>query len=94
MKGLFINLPHPPLEAMKYGVPVISSPFTPMAGICDSGTLYFNPFSVEEIMNRMMMMMDPEKHEEFSRRGYERYLKVSERQRRDLDSLIDYITKE
>ena len=56
------------------------------------GALYFNPFLVEEIMNRMMMMMEPDVHEEFSKRAKERYLKVHERQVRDLDGLIRYIT--
>lgn len=84
---------YPPIEAMKYKVPVISSPFTSMAEICDSGALYFNPFLIEEIMGRMLMMMDKYIHAEYSERGYNQYLKIRKRQERDLDSLIEYITK-
>lgn len=82
---------YPPMEAMKYGVPVIASPLSSMAEICGSGALYFDPYSVEEIMNRMMMMMDEKRHNEYSKKGLEQYLKVRERQERDLDLLIDYI---
>ncbi|MCD8302618.1 MAG: glycosyltransferase family 1 protein, partial [Prevotellaceae bacterium] len=55
------------------------------------GALFFNPFSVEEIMNRILMMTLPQVREEYARRGYERYLTIKERQDRDLDALIDYL---
>lgn len=84
---------YPPLEAMRYKVPVIASPISSMAQILDTGALYFNPFSIEEIMNRMLMITDDDYHEEFSQRGYNQFLKIKERQDRDLDSLIDYITQ-
>ncbi len=82
---------YPPLEAMRYKVPVIASPFTSIAEICSGGALFFNPFSVEEIMNRILMMTLPQVHEEYARKGYERYLTIKERQDRDLDALIDYL---
>lgn len=84
---------YPPMEAMRYKVPVIASPFTSMAEICDSGALYFNPLQIEEIMGRMLMMMDEQRHAEYSQRGYEQYLKIRERQDKDLDLLIEYILK-
>lgn len=55
---------YPPLEAMRYKVPVISSPFAAMSEICDGGVLFFNPLSIEEIMNRMIMMMNYNIHSE------------------------------
>ena len=81
---------YPPLEAMRYKVPVIASPISSISQILDTGALYFNPFSIEEIMNRMMMIMRDDFHHLFSERGYRQYLKVKERQDRDLDLLIDY----
>lgn len=84
---------YPPLEAMRYKIPVIASPFTSIAEVCNQGALFFNPYSVEEIMNRMLMMMDEQRHAEYSQRGYEQYLKIRERQDRDLDLLIEYISK-
>ena len=82
---------YPPLEAMRYKVPVISSPFTSIAQVIDSGALYFNPFSVEEIMNRMLMILTEDYHSIYSERGYHQYLKVKERQDKDMDSLIDFL---
>lgn len=84
---------YPPLEAMRYKIPVIASPFSSIAEICSQGVLFFNPYSVEEIMNRMLMMMDEQRHAEYSERGYEQYLKIRERQDKDLDSLIEYISQ-
>lgn len=48
---------YPPLEAMRYGVPVIASPYSSITETCGGGALYFNPTSIEEIMNRMMMVV-------------------------------------
>lgn len=84
---------YPPIEAMKYKTPVIASPLSSMAEICGEGALFFNPFSIEEIMNRMMMMMDPILYQEFAEKGYNQYLKIKERQEKDLDLLIDYISQ-
>ena len=83
---------YPPIEAMRYGVPVIASPLSSMAELCGAGALYFDPFSVEEIMNRMLMMMQPEIYQEYSFKGQEQYKRVLEKQQKHLDELIDYIT--
>lgn len=84
----------PPLEALRYKVPVISSSFTSMAEILLGGAIFFNPFSIDEIMNRMMMMMNPLIHQKLSVKGYQRYEEVNKRQKEDLDKLIDYILGE
>lgn len=82
---------YPPLEAMRYGVPVISSPLSSIATILEGGALYFNPLSVEEIMGRMLMIADPACHDRYARLGAARYKEVESRQKADLDALIDYI---
>lgn len=85
---------YPPIEALRYNVPVIASPFSSIAEICAGGALYFNPFSVEEIMNRMMMMLDSKIYDEYVEKGKNQYKKIIERQAKDLDGLIDYILQE
>ena len=86
---------YPPLEAMRYKIPVIASPLSAIAEICGGGVLYFNPFSVEEIMNRMLMMVTNKKiYSDLVQKGYEQYIKISERQMKDLDLLINYICQE
>lgn len=83
---------YPPLEAMRYKIPVIASPLSSIAETCSGGALYFNPFSVEEIMNRMLMVTtNSNLYSDLSQKGYEQYLKIRERQIKDLDLLIDYI---
>lgn len=84
---------YPPLEAMKYGVPVIASPLSSITEVCGDAALYFNPFSVEELMNRMLMVDQPRLYDEYSRRSSTRYEVVKKKQERDLDLLIDYITQ-
>lgn len=84
---------YPPIEAMRYGIPVIASPLSSIAEICGGGALYFNPFSVEEIMNRMLMMMQSNIYQEYCDKAKTQYCRIAERQHRDLDGIIDYITK-
>lgn len=85
---------YPPLEAMRYSVPVIASSFSSISEICGGGVLYFNPFSIEEIMNRMIMLStNPEIYQEYARIGHERYERIKARQDKDLDSLIDLFAK-
>lgn len=82
---------YPPLEAMHYGVPVIASPFTSIPEVCGDAALYFNPFSVEEIMARIIAITSPALHSEMSENAVGRYNTIKERQVQDLDKLIDYI---
>lgn len=82
---------YPPLEAMKYGVPVLASPFSSIPEVCGGSVLYFNPLSVEEIMNRMLMITDSNLYYEYSQKALLRYSEIKRKQDEDLDRLIDYI---
>ena len=82
---------YPPLEAMRYGIPVIASPLTSISEVCGESVIYFNPFSIEELKSRLLMMTDTEIHKQYSKKGYSRYLTIHEKQEKDLDLLIDYL---
>ncbi len=82
---------YPPLEAMRFGVPVLASPVTSVAEICSDGALYFNPYDIEEIQMRIIRILDPIYHKELSEAGRKRFEFVRSRQEKDLDNLIDYI---
>ena len=73
---------YPPIEAMRYGVPVIACCFSSMAEVCGSAALYFDPYSVEEIMNRMMMMMKSEIHKEYSDKSIQQQQRIIARQKK------------
>lgn len=45
---------YPPLEAMKYGTPVITSAISSVPEICGDAVLYFSPFSEMEIKTRIL----------------------------------------
>ena len=81
---------YPPVEAMSYGVPVISS-FSSIYEICDSAALYLNPYSIEEIMNRVIKITIPNVYSVYSERAIKRYAEIYKRQKEDLDGLIDFI---
>ena len=82
---------YPPIEAMKYGTPVLASPFTSIPEVCGDAAIYFNPWSVEEIMARIIHISDPAVRDIYSARAHKRYEEVPDRQTRDLAGLIDYI---
>lgn len=84
---------YPPLEAMANAVPVIASPFTSIQEVCQSAAIYTNPFSIEEIMSRILMITVASLWQEYSNRGQQRHEEVKARQDNDLDKLIDYIYK-
>lgn len=84
---------YPPLEAMNFSTPVICSAISSTTEICSGGVLFFNPFSVDEIMTRMLLMMNEDIHNEYSEKGHKRFLEIQNRQIQDLDALVEYITE-
>lgn len=82
---------YPPLEAMHYGVPVLSSPFASITEVCEGAAIYFNPFSIEEIASRILYISQEEVCKEYTSRSLAQFAKVLEKQQLDLDRLIDFI---
>lgn len=85
---------YPPLEAMKYGTPVISAPFSSIPEICGDAVLYTNPYSVEEIANRILQLEEDNNHREYSKRGLERYRMIYEKQNQDLQKMCGMLLDE
>lgn len=82
---------YPPLEAMKYGTPVISSPFTSIPEICGDAVLYANPYDIHEIANRILQLEDKDTYRLYSYNGKKQYYSVFERQNKDLAELCKVI---
>lgn len=84
---------YPPLEAMRYGVPVVASPISAISEICGEAALYFNPFDYREIKARLLRMLTDEScHQMYAERGRNQYSKVRHRQDTDLQKLCRWIT--
>lgn len=84
---------YPPLEAMKYGTPVIASPFASVTEVCGDGVLYANPYSSEEIAFRVLEFENDASHKKFCKRSLDRYAEVESRQLNSLHSLIQLLLK-
>lgn len=84
---------YPPIEAMKYGKPVIASPFTAISEICGDSVLYFNPYDCLEIYNRILMLLNDNIYNKLSQKSLDRYDFISQKQDSDLDLLVNYIMK-
>lgn len=85
---------YPPLEAMKYGVPVVASAFSSIPEVCGDAVLYANPYSVEEISNRILQLENQSLYAFMKKRGLERYSEIYDVQMKDLDDLIRCIISE
>jgi glycosyltransferase involved in cell wall biosynthesis len=82
---------YPPLEAMKYGIPVITSPFTSIPEVCSDAVIYSNPYAIAEIKNRVLQLRSSEMYQEISEKGRNRYLFIKNKQETDLKGLSEYL---
>lgn len=82
---------YPPLEAMKYGTPVVSAPFSSIPEVCGDAVLYANPYSKEEIANRVLQLENEELWIEYRKRGLKRYQEIYQKQSQDLESLCELL---
>ncbi len=85
---------YPPLEAMHAGTPVLASAFSSVSEVCADAVIYFNPFSILEIQNRLLMILNEKVYHEYQHRGYRQFDVIKRKQDEDLDLLIEYIIKE
>lgn len=85
---------YPPLEAMKYGTPVISSPFSSIPEICGDAVLYTNPYSIEEIANRILQLENQSLRIHYDQKGLDRYAQIEAKQASDLNNLCNLLLKD
>lgn len=84
---------YPPVEAMKFGRPVISSNVCSMPEILGDAPIYVSPYYETDIYRAMRLLENQQMAEILSEKSLRRYEKISKRQRDDLKKLIDLILK-
>ena len=84
---------YPPVQSMRYGVPVAASGTTSIPEVCGDAVLYFDPYSVSEIKNRLVQLLDSEIYDEYAARAPKRYVEVHTRQIADLEETVNFILK-
>jgi len=82
---------YPPLEAMHEGCPVISSAIASIPEVCGDAVLYFNPYLIEEIKMRILMMEDRTIRNDYMIRGGKRQSYIQQIQDRHLEELCEYL---
>lgn len=82
---------YPPLEAMKFGKPILCSNVCSMPEILGDAPIYFSPL-YETAIFKALCSLDEGNYAEYSRKSRERYRVVHERQEQDLGKLVRALT--
>jgi len=82
---------YPPIEAAVYATPSICSNVTSIPEICGDMSIYFSPFYPEDLFRAMIKMV--ENREFYVEKTKKRFLEIEQRQKEDLQKLIDMILK-
>lgn len=88
--SLFEGFGYPPLEAMKYGKPVLASNVCSMPEVLGDAPIYFSPIYETAIFNALMELND-DNYPEYTKQSLQRYQQVHEKQESDLTDLIKMI---
>lgn len=91
---MFEGFGYPPLEAMKYGTPIISSTTSSITQIYGESLLYFNPLIENEILTRIVQIVyDKEIRDNQIAKIEEKYKEISKRQSDDMDKLVKMLNE-
>lgn len=86
----FEGFGYPPLEAMKYGKPVLSSNVCSMPEVLGDAPIYFSPFYESGIYGALETLNE-NNYAEYAQKSLCRYNKVKDIQNKDLNTLVDLI---
>lgn len=89
--SFFEGFGYPPVEAMRYGKPVLSSNVTSMPEILGDAPLYFSPIYPSDIYRSLNNVTAH--YDELSQKSLKRYSEISRRQQVDLEKLIRIIVE-
>jgi glycosyltransferase involved in cell wall biosynthesis len=81
---------YPPIQAMKYGTPVLASATSSIVEICDTAPLYCCPYSKSEILARLVFFIENDLSE-YRVKSHYRYNVVHQKQISDLSIMVSDI---
>ena len=84
---------YPPIDSMSFGVPVIASGSSSIPEVCGNAAIYFDPYSVSEIKNRILQILTPSIYNDMVIKAKAQHKIICEKQKKDLNSLAEYLTK-
>ncbi len=83
---------YPPVNAMIYGTPVIASAAASIPEVCQNAALYFTPFSIEEMKNRILQIYFNEGlRKKLIQNGFERVNTLAKQQEEMVKETLDTI---
>lgn len=90
--SLFEGFGYPPVEAMKWGKPVLASNVTSIPEILGTAVIYFSPFYSSDIF-RALRVLNAENYQEYSMLARNQYDYVHKIQEQHLVELIQQVIK-
>lgn len=88
--SFFEGFGYPPIEAMKYGKPILASNTTSLPEILDDAAIFFSPLYPSSIYKALLDLTD-EKYSFFAKKARERYSLIKKKSSHDLKTLLNYL---
>lgn len=88
--SFFEGFGYPSIEVMQYGKPVLASYSTAIPEILGDAAIYFCPFFESAIFDALNRL-DSGNYAEYSSRSKQRYKEISNRQKKDLDTIVELL---
>ena len=83
---------YPPLEAMRFGTPVVASPLSAIHEVCQNSVEYIDPRSVHDIKRGILrILMDSRRRDELQEKGIKRVAAIKARERFSEKKFIRFV---
>lgn len=91
--SFFEGFGYPPVEAMKFGKPILASNTTSLPEILGDAAIFFSPLYPSSIYKALLDLSD-EKYTFYTEKSLERYSLIKQKSQNDLETLLNYLINE